>query len=254
MRLLLDTQVVLLQLAGERPLSHEAGKAVAEADDLLFSVTSFAEIGIKAAVGKLVVPAGRAACFVRVNAALSSPLSCAGSDKYAHTGIPDVLRDWFVRWSRIHHRRLTDKLHYVKLSACARHDPPLTTITTPPPPVRYCRTHPHPAFRNSTVVAERAWHVPKQIRAAIVVGKRDRAKPRHTMTAPTEFAIFSARVRPGPSYKFWLPGPLLGHWPRLVGYRSANTTIASADSPMRSSAWREFHTIPEARVPAMRMA
>jgi PIN domain nuclease of toxin-antitoxin system len=56
MRLLLDTQVVLWQLAGERSLSGVAREAIAEADDLLFSVTSFAEIGIKAAIGKLVIP------------------------------------------------------------------------------------------------------------------------------------------------------------------------------------------------------
>ena len=58
MRLLLDTHVVLWQL-GERELSQSAVAAIAAADDLLFSVVSFAEIGIKAAVGKL-VPAGPA--------------------------------------------------------------------------------------------------------------------------------------------------------------------------------------------------
>lgn len=56
MRLLLDTHVVLWQLSGERELSQSAVAAIAAADDLLFSVVSFAEIGIKAAVGKLVVP------------------------------------------------------------------------------------------------------------------------------------------------------------------------------------------------------
>ncbi len=56
MRLLLDTHVVLWQLSGERELSQSAIAAIAAADDLLFSVVSFAEIGIKAAVGKLVVP------------------------------------------------------------------------------------------------------------------------------------------------------------------------------------------------------
>ena len=56
MRLLLDTHVVLWQLSGERELSDSAREGIATADDLLFSVVSFAEVGIKAAVGKLDVP------------------------------------------------------------------------------------------------------------------------------------------------------------------------------------------------------
>lgn len=56
MRLLLDTHVVLWQLSGERGLSEAACEAIAAADDLLFSVVSFAEVGIKASVGKLEVP------------------------------------------------------------------------------------------------------------------------------------------------------------------------------------------------------
>lgn len=56
MRLLLDTHVVLWQLSGERELSAPARDAISTADDLLFSVVSFAEIGVKAAVGKLDVP------------------------------------------------------------------------------------------------------------------------------------------------------------------------------------------------------
>jgi len=55
-RLLLDTHVVLWHLSGERELSLPARDAIASADDLLFSVVSFAEVGIKAAVGKLGVP------------------------------------------------------------------------------------------------------------------------------------------------------------------------------------------------------
>lgn len=58
MRLLLDTHIVLWQLSGERPLSDTVTEAVSDADDLLFSSVSFAEIGIKAAAGKLVVAAG----------------------------------------------------------------------------------------------------------------------------------------------------------------------------------------------------
>lgn len=57
MRLLLDTHVVLWQLSGSRALGPRASAAVAEAAELAFSVVSFAEIGVKAAVGKLVVPA-----------------------------------------------------------------------------------------------------------------------------------------------------------------------------------------------------
>lgn len=56
MRLLLDTQIVLWQLQGSRPLGKHALGAVERASELQFSVVSFAEIGIKAAVGKLVVP------------------------------------------------------------------------------------------------------------------------------------------------------------------------------------------------------
>ncbi|MCA0435523.1 MAG: type II toxin-antitoxin system VapC family toxin [Austwickia sp.] len=56
MRLLLDTHVVLWQLSGTRALSPSARKAIAEADDVLLSAVSYAEMGIKASVGKLTVP------------------------------------------------------------------------------------------------------------------------------------------------------------------------------------------------------
>jgi PIN domain nuclease of toxin-antitoxin system len=56
-RLLLDTHVVLWQLSGARPLGERAREAIAAAAELAFSVVSFAEIGVKAAVGKLSVPA-----------------------------------------------------------------------------------------------------------------------------------------------------------------------------------------------------
>jgi PIN domain nuclease of toxin-antitoxin system len=55
-RLLLDTHVVLWQLEGSRALSPAATEAIAQATDLLFSVVSFAEIGVQAAIGKLSVP------------------------------------------------------------------------------------------------------------------------------------------------------------------------------------------------------
>lgn len=56
MRLLLDTHVVLWQLSGQRRLGKTASAAIAGADELVFSVVSFAEIGVKAGVGKLKVP------------------------------------------------------------------------------------------------------------------------------------------------------------------------------------------------------
>ena len=56
MRLLLDTHVVLWQLSGARTLGVRAQEAIAAAAELAFSVVSFAEIGVKAAVGKLEVP------------------------------------------------------------------------------------------------------------------------------------------------------------------------------------------------------
>ena len=56
MRLLLDTHVVLWQLAGERSLGVRARELIGASTELAFSVVSFAEIGVKAAIGKLEVP------------------------------------------------------------------------------------------------------------------------------------------------------------------------------------------------------
>ena len=56
MRLLLDTHVVLWQLSGVRSLGTGARETIAAASELAFSVVSFAEVGVKAAIGKLVVP------------------------------------------------------------------------------------------------------------------------------------------------------------------------------------------------------
>jgi PIN domain nuclease of toxin-antitoxin system len=56
-RLLLDTQIVLWQLQGSRTVRGEARAAIERASELAFSVVSFAEIGFKAAIGKLTVPA-----------------------------------------------------------------------------------------------------------------------------------------------------------------------------------------------------
>jgi PIN domain nuclease of toxin-antitoxin system len=55
-RLLLDTHVMLWQLSGARSLGVRARELIGEATELAFSVVSFAEIGVKAAVGKLEVP------------------------------------------------------------------------------------------------------------------------------------------------------------------------------------------------------
>lgn len=56
MRLLLDTHVMLWQLSGARSLGGRARELIGAATELAFSVVSFAEIGVKAAVGKLEVP------------------------------------------------------------------------------------------------------------------------------------------------------------------------------------------------------
>jgi PIN domain nuclease of toxin-antitoxin system len=55
-RLLLDTHVVLWQLEGTRTVGSRAQRAIEQATELLFSVVSFAEIGVKASIGKLTVP------------------------------------------------------------------------------------------------------------------------------------------------------------------------------------------------------
>jgi PIN domain nuclease of toxin-antitoxin system len=56
-RLLLDTHVVLWELGGARTVGPQSQEAIEQASELLFSVVSFAEIGVKAAIGKLAVPA-----------------------------------------------------------------------------------------------------------------------------------------------------------------------------------------------------
>ena len=58
MRLLLDTQVVLWRMHGTPTLSGEASERIGGAEELLVSVVSFVEIGVKAATGKLRIPAG----------------------------------------------------------------------------------------------------------------------------------------------------------------------------------------------------
>ncbi len=56
MRLLLDTPIVLWELEGSRTVQLGARDAIEQATELLFSAVSFAEVGVKAAIGKLSVP------------------------------------------------------------------------------------------------------------------------------------------------------------------------------------------------------
>jgi PIN domain nuclease of toxin-antitoxin system len=55
-RLLLDTHVLLWEWSGTRTVGPRAREVIAAATELRFSVVSFAEIGVKAASGKLSVP------------------------------------------------------------------------------------------------------------------------------------------------------------------------------------------------------
>lgn len=56
MRCLLDTHVILWHLSGRRRLSTEASEAILSSEILIASAVSFAEIGIKVALGKLAAP------------------------------------------------------------------------------------------------------------------------------------------------------------------------------------------------------
>jgi PIN domain nuclease of toxin-antitoxin system len=56
MRLLLDTHVVLWQRTGTRTLGEKTRDALTAAAEVAFSVVSFAEIGIKVAIGQLTIP------------------------------------------------------------------------------------------------------------------------------------------------------------------------------------------------------
>ena len=94
MRLLLDTHVVLWQLSGLRELSAQAQEQIAEADDLLLSTVSFAEIGIKASVGKLAVPGD---LKERVAAAGIRVLALSPAHGLGVAGLPVHHRDPFDR-------------------------------------------------------------------------------------------------------------------------------------------------------------
>ena len=94
MRLLLDTHVLLWQLAGTRPLGERAHAAIAAASELAFSVVSFAEIGVKAAVGKLVVPDDLHAHVARTGVRV---LGLSADHGLAVTALPLHHRDPFDR-------------------------------------------------------------------------------------------------------------------------------------------------------------
>lgn len=64
MRVLLDTHVVLWTLSGQRSLTQDAQDVIREADDVLVSTVTFAEVGVKAAIGKLTIPDGFHAAVV----------------------------------------------------------------------------------------------------------------------------------------------------------------------------------------------
>lgn len=66
MRLLLDTHVVLWQAAGGDRLGPAAISHLEDAEELRFSVVSFAEIGVKQSIGKLDVPSDFADVVVRM--------------------------------------------------------------------------------------------------------------------------------------------------------------------------------------------
>lgn len=58
MRLLLDTHILIWHQEGRLDRIGRATEAIEAAEELLVSVISFAEIGIKAATGKLRMPSG----------------------------------------------------------------------------------------------------------------------------------------------------------------------------------------------------
>jgi PIN domain nuclease of toxin-antitoxin system len=109
LKLLLDTQVVLWQLQGERTVTSHAREAIEQADELSFSVVSFAEIGVKASIGKLSVPADLREHVV------DSGMRILGLSPEHGLGVSDL---------PLHHRDPFDRL----LIAQARHEG-LTVVT-----------------------------------------------------------------------------------------------------------------------------
>lgn len=105
MRLLLDTQVVLWQLAGTRALHTRAHRAIEAATELSFSVVSFAEIGLKAATGKLEIPSDLHDHVVRAGLRI---LGLAPDHGLAVAALPMHHRDPFDRLliAQARHERL----------------------------------------------------------------------------------------------------------------------------------------------------
>jgi PIN domain nuclease of toxin-antitoxin system len=93
-RLLLDTHVMLWQLSGERSLGERARATIATAAELAFSVVSFAEIGVKAALGKLAVPGDLHAHVLRTGVRV---LALSPDHGLAVAGLPLHHRDPFDR-------------------------------------------------------------------------------------------------------------------------------------------------------------
>jgi len=93
-RLLLDTHVVLWHLQGARTVRPQAEEAIEAATELAFSVVSFAEIGIKSAIGKLVVPSDLREQVIRSGLRI---LGLAPDHGLGVAGLPVHHRDPFDR-------------------------------------------------------------------------------------------------------------------------------------------------------------
>lgn len=94
MRLLLDTHVVLWHLGGLRRLGAGAERALLAAETVFVSAVTFAEIGVKAAVGKLTVPPD---LVERVVDAGLRMLPLAPEHGLAVANLPPLHRDPFDR-------------------------------------------------------------------------------------------------------------------------------------------------------------
>lgn len=114
MRLLLDTSVVLRQLDGSVAVPPLAQEAILAATELLFSVVSFAEIGIKAAVGKLVVPSDLYAQVLRSGVQV---LRLGADHGLAVAELPMHHRDPFdrllVAQARLEHLTIVTSDHHI---------------------------------------------------------------------------------------------------------------------------------------------
>ncbi|MGB3185172.1 MAG: type II toxin-antitoxin system VapC family toxin [Ornithinimicrobium sp.] len=94
MRALLDTHVVLWHLEGSRGLSRQSQQTIRQASEVIFSVVSFAEIGVKASIGKLTVPPNLREHIVRTGVKV---LSLDAEHGLAVASLPMHHRDPFDR-------------------------------------------------------------------------------------------------------------------------------------------------------------